>query len=97
MGFEWFPFGPSRDQRGFAWVELETDAGPLLVVTMHMTPYSRADEIEEGMRVRVDVDRGRVEVIDTGQSFEAVRLPEEIGAILRAGGLVPRLKEQFAR
>ncbi len=58
---------------------------------------ARADEIEEGMRVRVDVDNGRVEILDTGQSFDAVRLPEEIASILEAGGLVPMLKEQFRR
>jgi endonuclease/exonuclease/phosphatase family metal-dependent hydrolase len=46
-GFVWFPFGPSQDQRGFAWAQLETDAGPFLVITMHMTPYSRADEALE--------------------------------------------------
>ena len=56
---------------------------------------ARADEIEEGMRVRVDIDNGRVDVLDTQEAFEAVPLPEEIGAILDAGGLVPMLKEQF--
>ncbi len=58
---------------------------------------ARAGEIEEGMRVRVDIDNGRVDVIDTGESYPAVPLPEEIGAILRAGGLVPMLREQFGR
>jgi 3-isopropylmalate/(R)-2-methylmalate dehydratase small subunit len=58
---------------------------------------ARADEIEEGMRVRIDVDGGRVDVLDTGASYEAVPLPDEIGAILRAGGLVPLLREQFGR
>lgn len=56
---------------------------------------TRADEIEEAMGVRVDVDNGRVEVIDTGESFDAVPLPQEIGAILKAGGLVPMLQEKF--
>jgi 3-isopropylmalate/(R)-2-methylmalate dehydratase small subunit len=56
-----------------------------------------ADEIEEGMTVRIDVDGGRVEVLDTGASLEAVPLPDEIGAILKAGGLVPLLREQFGR
>jgi len=56
---------------------------------------SRADEIEEGMELRVDVDNGRVEVLDTGESFDAVPLPEEINAILKAGGLVPMLHERF--
>lgn len=56
-----------------------------------------ADEIEEGMTVRIDVDGGRVDVVDTGASLEAVPLPDEIGAILKAGGLVPLLREQFGR
>lgn len=56
-----------------------------------------ADQIEEGMRVRIDVDGGRVDVLDTGASYPAVSLPEEIGAILRAGGLVPLLRKQFSQ
>ncbi|MDX1690058.1 MAG: 3-isopropylmalate dehydratase small subunit [Acidimicrobiia bacterium] len=56
----------------------------------------RASEIEEGQTVRVDVDNGRVEVVDTGEVYEAVPLPEEIADILEAGGLVPTLKERFS-
>jgi 3-isopropylmalate/(R)-2-methylmalate dehydratase small subunit len=56
---------------------------------------ARADEIDEGMTVRVDIDNGRVEVVDTGETFDAVSLPEEIAAILKAGGLVPMLRERF--
>jgi 3-isopropylmalate/(R)-2-methylmalate dehydratase small subunit len=56
---------------------------------------TRADEIEEGMSVRVDVDHGRVTIVDSGETFDAVPLPDEIGAILRAGGLVPMLQERF--
>lgn len=55
---------------------------------------SRADEIDEGMRLRVDVDNGRVEVIDTGESLDAVPLPDEINQILKAGGLVPLLQQR---
>lgn len=55
----------------------------------------QAHEIEEGMKVRVDVDRGRVDVIDTGARLHAVPLPEQIADILRAGGLVPMLKKQL--
>ena len=58
---------------------------------------TRADEIAEGMKVRVDVDKGRVQVLDSGESYEAVPLPEEIAAILRAGGLVPMLRDQLRR
>lgn len=56
----------------------------------------RATEIEEGQTVRVDVDNGRVEVVETGLVLDAVPLPEEIGAILKAGGLEPMLRERFS-
>ncbi len=46
-----------------------------------------AATIEEGHTVRVDLEQGRVEVVDTGVVHHAVPLPEEIGAILRVGGL----------
>lgn len=55
---------------------------------------SRADEIDEGMRLRVDVDNGHVEIIDTGESLDAVPLPDEINQILKAGGLVPLLQQR---
>lgn len=56
---------------------------------------ARADEIAEGMRLRIDIDRGRIEVVDTGAVLDAVPLPDEIGVILRAGGLVSLLEERY--
>jgi len=57
---------------------------------------ARATEIEEGQTVRVDVDSGTVEIVETGEVLDAVSLPPEVGAILKAGGLEPMLKERFA-
>jgi 3-isopropylmalate/(R)-2-methylmalate dehydratase small subunit len=56
-----------------------------------------ATEIEEGQRVRIDTEAGEVVVIDTGAIHTAIALPEEIGAILRAGGLEPFLEEQISQ
>ena len=42
------------------------------------------------------MDNGRVEVVETGLVLDAVPLPEEIGAILKAGGLEPMLRERFS-
>jgi 3-isopropylmalate/(R)-2-methylmalate dehydratase small subunit len=53
---------------------------------------AQAEAIEEGSRVRVEPELGKVEVIDTGAVHPAVPLPEEVGAILRAGGLEPYLE-----
>ncbi len=46
-----------------------------------------AATIEEGQTVRADIAQGRVEVVETGDVHDAVPLPEEVGAILGAGGL----------
>ncbi len=46
-----------------------------------------AAAIEEGQTVRANLEEGRVEVLETGVVHDAVPLPEEVGAILRAGGL----------
>jgi 3-isopropylmalate/(R)-2-methylmalate dehydratase small subunit len=54
----------------------------------------RASEIEEGQRVRVDLSRGVVEVLDTGLTLEAVPLPKEIAAIVETGGLEGFLRDQ---
>lgn len=56
----------------------------------------RAGEIEEGQTVRVDIDSGQVEVVETGLVIDAVALPDEISAILQAGGLEPLLRKRFS-
>jgi endonuclease/exonuclease/phosphatase family metal-dependent hydrolase len=39
-----FPMRPGDTPRAYVWALVATDAGDLLVVTSHLTPYSRADE-----------------------------------------------------
>jgi len=53
--------------------------------------------IEEGQTVRIDTEAGEVVVIETGVTHTAIALPEEIGVILRAGGLEPFLEQQFSK
>ena len=55
-----------------------------------------ADAIEEGQRVSVDLTRGQVTVLDTGAELDAVALPDEVGAILRAGGMENFLAARFS-
>jgi len=55
-----------------------------------------AGSIEEGNTVGIDTENGRVLVVETGATHEAIALPDEVGRILAAGGLEPLLKQQFA-
>lgn len=66
-------------------------------INVGLAPVECADAaaIEEGQTVRVDLEAGRVEVVDTGAVLDAVPLPEEIGAILAVGGLEEHLKARF--
>jgi 3-isopropylmalate/(R)-2-methylmalate dehydratase small subunit len=57
---------------------------------------AEADLIEEGQRVSIDLAAGRVTVLDTGQALDAVALPDEVGAILRAGGMENYLAAKFS-
>jgi 3-isopropylmalate/(R)-2-methylmalate dehydratase small subunit len=55
-----------------------------------------AGRIEEGQVVQIDLLKGKVTVIDTGEVLEAVPLPTEIAVILDAGGLVEFMRKQAA-
>jgi 3-isopropylmalate/(R)-2-methylmalate dehydratase small subunit len=55
-----------------------------------------ASQIGEGQTLRVDMEVGRIEIVETGQVLEAVALPDSIAQILDAGGLEPLLKKRFA-
>jgi 3-isopropylmalate/(R)-2-methylmalate dehydratase small subunit len=57
---------------------------------------SESDAIEEGQRVLIDLAAGTVTILETGQVLAAVALPEEIGAILGAGGMENYLTAKFA-
>ena len=56
----------------------------------------RADLIEEGQRVSIDLAAGLVTVVDTGQELAAVALPDTVAAILHAGGMENYLAAKFA-
>jgi 3-isopropylmalate/(R)-2-methylmalate dehydratase small subunit len=66
-------------------------------INVGLTPVecTEAAEIEEGQTVRVDVELGEVTVAETGAVYAAVALPDEVGAILRAGGMEPFLRSQL--
>lgn len=53
-----------------------------------------AGKIEEGQQVQIDLEEGKVIVVDTGEVLEAVPLPVEIAAILDAGGLVEFMRDR---
>ena len=46
------------------------------------------DDVSSGDRIRVDLGAGVVENVTTGARFEATTLPEDLLAVLEAGGLV---------
>ena len=55
-----------------------------------------ADAIEEGQQISIDLAHGRVTVLDTGTELSAVPLPDEISAILHAGGMENFLAARFS-
>ena len=58
---------------------------------------ARAGEIEEGQRVSIDLAAGKVVILDTGVELSAVALPEEIGEILKMGGMENYLAAKLSR
>jgi 3-isopropylmalate/(R)-2-methylmalate dehydratase small subunit len=50
---------------------------------------------ESGARLRVDPVAGRVENLDTGETFACEPLPEHLMEMLRDGGLVPHLRKKL--
>ena len=53
------------------------------------------DRIEHGHEVEVDLERGIVKNLTTGEEFKATKFPEELQAILRAGGLMEYAKAKL--
>jgi len=53
------------------------------------------DEINHGDEVEVDLERGIVKNLTTGKEYEATKFPEELQAILKAGGLMEYAKEKL--
>lgn len=67
-------------------------------INVGLAPVECADAgvIEEGQSVSIDLVAGKVVVIETGVEFDAVALTDEIGEILRMGGLENYLAATFA-
>ena len=53
------------------------------------------DEINHGDEVEVDLEKGIIKNLSTGKEYTATRFPEELQAILRAGGLMEYAKERL--
>ena len=53
------------------------------------------DEINHGDEVEVDLEKGTVKNLTTGKEYKATKFPEELQAILRAGGLMEYAKSKL--
>ncbi len=53
------------------------------------------EEINHGDEVEVDLEKGIIKNLSTGKEYTATRFPEELQAILRAGGLMEYAKERL--
>lgn len=49
--------------------------------------------LEDGHRIEVDLERGEVRDLDTGEVRSILPLPEIMSAMLREGGLIPYFKK----
>ena len=57
-------------------------------------PEAVAD-IETGHRLRVDLERGTIENLDTGKIFQSTPFPEFVREIIRSGGLVEYVRRRL--
>jgi 3-isopropylmalate/(R)-2-methylmalate dehydratase small subunit len=55
------------------------------------------DEINHGDELEVDLDSGIITNLTTGKEYKATKFPEELQAILRAGGLMEYAKEKLSK
>ena len=51
--------------------------------------------VKKGSRVRIDLEEGIVEVLDTGEKFEFAKLTGKVAEIFKAGGLTEYIKENL--
>lgn len=58
--------------------------------------FPAAGEIRAGDRLRVDPVAGRVENLTSGRDYQLTGLPAHLLAMVRAGGLMPWLKQRIA-
>lgn len=55
------------------------------------------DEINHGDELEVDLESGIIRNFTTGKEYKATKFPEELQAILRAGGLMEYAKEKLGK
>jgi len=55
------------------------------------------DEINHGDELEVDLDSGIIRNLTTGKEYKATKFPEELQAILRAGGLMEYAKAKLSK
>jgi 3-isopropylmalate/(R)-2-methylmalate dehydratase small subunit len=55
------------------------------------------DEINHGDELEVDLESGIIRNLTRGKEYKATKFPEELQAILRAGGLMEYAKEKLSK
>jgi 3-isopropylmalate/(R)-2-methylmalate dehydratase small subunit len=55
------------------------------------------DEINHGDELEADLESGIIRNLTTGKEYKATKFPEELQAILRAGGLMEYAKEKLSK
>ena len=55
------------------------------------------DEINHGDELEVDLESGIIRNLTTGKEYKATKFPEELQAILRAGGLMEYAKAKLSK
>jgi 3-isopropylmalate/(R)-2-methylmalate dehydratase small subunit len=53
------------------------------------------DRVLQGQRLRIDVEAGRIQILDTGESLAADAFTGHILELIQAGGLVPYLERKL--
>jgi len=53
--------------------------------------------IEPGARLRVDPEAGTIEDLDRNRVYAVAAMPTHVMAMIRDGGLIPHLKQRFAK
>ena len=56
---------------------------------------AEADRIPQGARLRVNVEEGIVEDVDSSRRYACDPIPEHLAAMIRDGGLIPHLEKRL--
>jgi len=55
-----------------------------------------AKSIEEGSKLEVNLDTGKIKDLDQDKTYQAEPFPDFMQDIIKAGGLIEKVKEEFA-